>query len=163
MKLVTLIRHGKSSWDEFSISDHDRPLLEKGRKKTIKVAEYLKESKFEIDLIISSTAVRAFETAKIISFNLGFSEDNIIKSKKLYHASEDDIFDELFSLDDKIDSVVLFGHNPTFTDFSNNFLRPPIYNLPTSGVVSIKFKTDSWDKIANAGYSVNFTIFPKDL
>ena len=163
MKLLTLIRHGKSSWDDYSLSDHERPLLLVGKNRTHKVAEYLKKKKFKVDMIISSTAVRAYETSKIVSEVIGFDSEKIVKSKTLYHASEHDIYNELFAIPNEINSVLLFGHNPTFTDFVNIFLDKEIYNLPTSGLVSIIFKTNSWEDIVSAKHKVNFSVTPKEL
>lgn len=163
MKLLTLIRHGKSSWDDYTLSDHDRPLLKVGENRTRKVAEYLKKRKFKVDLIISSTAVRAYETSKIIAEAVSYDTEKIVKSEKLYHAGEHDIYNELFSIPNDVNSVLMFGHNPTFTDFVNIFLDREIYNLPTSGLVSIAFKTDRWEDIVVSNHKINFTVTPKEL
>ena len=145
------------------LSDHDRPLLDIGISKTQKIAEFLCLKKIFPDLIISSSAVRAIDTAKIIASKLGYRDDKIEIRKTLYHAIDDDIFDELFSIDNQANCVMIFGHNPGFTYFANHFVRPMIENLPTSGVVSIDFLTDSWESIPNSKFNVNFVITPKML
>lgn len=157
------MRHGKSSWDDFNVLDHDRVLLPVGIKKTNKIAEFLKSKNIKPDIILSSTATRAHETSKIVAAKLGYAEGNIKTSKNIYHAGSDDIFDELFALNDSIDSVMIFGHNPTFTDFVNYFKKPEIYNLPTSGVAAISFKTDKWEDIPNSKSKVEFIVTPKML
>ena len=157
------MRHGKSSWDDFNVTDHDRTLLQVGIKKTNKVADFLKSKNIKPDLILSSTAKRAHETSKIVAAKLGYVEANIKTSKNIYHAGSDDIFDELFALDDSINSVMIFGHNPTFTDFVNYFKKPEIYNLPTSGVAAISFKTDKWEDLPNSNSKVEFLVTPKML
>jgi phosphohistidine phosphatase SixA len=58
---------------------------------------------------------------------------------------------------------MLVGHNPTLTYFVNHYLERKIEWLPTSGLVSISFDTDSWPEISNAGYVVNFLITPSML
>ncbi len=161
VKTLYIVRHAKSSWDDFELSDHDRPLLPIGVKKTKKIVSFLVSKELEPDLLISSSAVRAYETAKLIAEGIGYDSDKIVKSKALYHAGVDEIYDELFSVDNNVDSVMLFGHNPTLTYFANIFIRREIDNLPTSGVVSVEFKTNSWEMIANAKFKVNFVVFPR--
>ena len=86
-----------------------------------------------------------------------------LQNRQQFDSFVDDIFDELFALDDSINSVMIFGHNPTFTDFVNYFKRPEIYNLPTSGVVAISFKTDKWEEIPNSKSKIEFLVTPKML
>lgn len=163
VKTVYIVRHAKSSWDNFNLSDHDRPLLPVGIKKTKKVIKFLRTKNVLPELLISSSAVRAFETAMLIAKGIGYETDAIVKTKNLYHAGADEIYDELFSIDNSINSVMIFGHNPTLTYFVNNFASPEIDNLPTSGVCSVEFKANSWELIANARFKINFVIFPRML
>lgn len=163
MKLLTLVRHAKSSWSNFDLSDHDRSLKNVGVKRTSKVVSYFIEYGLMPELILSSTAKRALDTAKIIAGGIGYNIDNIIAKKSIYHADTDDIYSEIFSCDNKINSLMLVGHNPTFTYLVNEFVNPSIDNLPTTGAVSIRFETDEWDKIPDAKFKVNFVVFPSML
>jgi phosphohistidine phosphatase len=162
-KTLYIVRHAKSSWDDPFLPDHERPLAPKGVKKTLKIAGFLKSNISCPELFLSSTAVRAKQTAGILASELGYPEGKIKYTKNLYHAGEDDIFNELYSLPDNIHSVMIFGHNPGFTYFVNLFLNPTIDNLPTSGTVSISFSTEKWHKINSAKFHVNFVVFPKML
>jgi len=163
MKTLYIIRHAKSSWENPGLADDERPLIQKGVKRTLKIARYLKDKHIKADLLISSHAIRAHDTAKIIAGFIGISEDKIVISSKLYHGSADHIYNELFGLPDSIDSVMIFGHNPTFTSFANHFLDEKIDWLPTSAVVSISFDTSRWDNIPLAGKTINFVVYPKSL
>jgi phosphohistidine phosphatase len=163
MKTIYIVRHAKSSWDDFTLSDHNRPLNKTGIKKTARIVAYLKKNNIHPELFVSSSAVRAKTTAFQIAEGLGYPLDKVIVDEAIYHADEDDIFAILFGLPDEIDSVMLFGHNPTLTYFVNNFLQPEIDNLPTTGVVSVSFKTDKWEKIAETKYQLNFVVFPRML
>lgn len=163
MKTVFIVRHAKSSWDEPGVADHNRPLLESGIKKTKLVIDFLKKKNVLPGLIITSTARRAKDTAFLIADGLGYPQPKIIFDEKMYHASPDTIMDELYALNDGINSVMIFGHNPALTYFVNQFLEPTIANLPTSGVVAIEFDTDKWVEIAAAKYRNWFTVFPKML
>jgi len=163
MKTIYIVRHGKSSWENPSLADHDRPLLSTGIKKTKRIAKFLQSKKIKPDLLLSSSAVRAYQTAEIIAKAIGYKIDKIKKEPGLYHASPDEIFSELYALPDEIVSVMIFGHNPAFTYFVNHFLSPTIENLPTSGTVSINFDCDKWNQISDSAFHINFAVFPRML
>lgn len=163
MKTLFVVRHAKSSWEDFSLSDHDRPLLPIGVKKTNLIVRFL-QSKNEIpQLMLSSSAVRAFETARLIAAGVGYPQDEIKIEPLLYHASSETIFDELSAVSNDIVSVMIFGHNPTFTYFVNRFLDPGIVNLPTSGMVAIEFETNKWEDIIKAKHRIKYFVTPKAL
>ncbi|MDO8898640.1 MAG: histidine phosphatase family protein [Bacteroidales bacterium] len=161
MKLLYIIRHAKSSWDYPELSDHERPLIEKGRKRTRKVIEYLKKQAARPDFIISSSALRARETADLIAEGLGIDKDLVKTDPSLYHTDANQIFTQFADLSDRFQEVMIVGHNPAFTNFSNLFLVPPIDWLPTSAVVCLEFETDKWEEIEHAEFKVKFVIFPK--
>lgn len=163
MKTLYLVRHAKSSWNYPELMDEERPLLEKGKKRTKKVIDYLLKNKVEVDCIKSSHAVRAMETAKIIAHALNYPVDGIKVERQIYHANAELLFDQFFDLPESVDSLMLVGHNPAFTNFANYFLDRKIDWLPTSGVVSITFKTDAWDQIIQAKRKTNFVVLPKKL
>ncbi|MCF6169386.1 MAG: histidine phosphatase family protein [Bacteroidales bacterium] len=163
MKTLYIVRHAKSSWDDFSLSDHDRPLSKTGIRKTGRIVEHLRKKGIKPGLFISSSALRAKTTAFQIAKGLGIPAEKVKIEKQLYHADTNSIYSILLDLPDDIDSVMIFGHNPTLTYFVNNYLRPEIDNLPTTGVVSIGFKTDKWEKIIDAKFRINFVVFPSML
>ncbi len=163
MKTLYIVRHAKSSWDDLSASDHDRKLLPLGKKRTKIVAKWLKKHNVLPDKIMSSTAVRAYETARLIANGLGFPEEKIEKERRLYGADPEDVEELLFTLPDSVGKVMVVGHNPGFTDLANLFLKDNqgIDNLPTSGVVSVIFDTEKWEEVPLASYHVDFIITPK--
>jgi phosphohistidine phosphatase len=163
MKQLLIVRHAKSSWDNPGLEDFQRPLLEKGKKKTRYILDYLIKHQIRPDLIISSHATRALDTAKIIAHALVIPEEKLIISKNLYHGDAESLFNYFYDMHDEVNSLMLVGHNPTLTYFSNIFLDKKIDNLPTSGVVCIEFKTDSWAQIQTAKRKTNFVISPAEL
>ncbi len=163
MKTLYIARHAKSSWDDFSISDHDRPLLPKGIKKTELVAKKLKSLNEIPGFIISSTAKRAKETAFTFAKEFNIPVDNVILNRQLYLAYDDDIFEELYGIDNSVNSVMIVAHNPGLTDLVNNFSKDYIDNLPTSGVAKVVFKTNSWEKIDTSRFKLKFILTPKML
>jgi len=163
MKTLLLVRHAKSSWPHTGLRDERRPLLVKGKKRTRKVIDYLLEHQVAIDHIISSHAVRAFDTARIIAYALGIREEDIAVSRMIYHATAEQLYDQFFDLSDTISSVMMVGHNPAFTNFANIFLDNKIDWLPTSGVVSVSFDTNLWVNLPMASRKTNFVLYPKEL
>ncbi|MFK5855502.1 MAG: histidine phosphatase family protein [Bacteroidota bacterium] len=161
MKTVYIVRHAKSSWDNIDVSDHDRVLMPVGIKKTKKIIKFLTDKNVLPDLILTSSAKRAMETAHLIADGIGYDNVNIIINNDLYHAFADEIYDVISTVSDSENSVMIVAHNPTLTDFVNDFINPRISNLPTTGVVSIEFETDSWEEISDVKFKVNFVVFPR--
>ena len=163
MKTLFIIRHGKSSWDFPELPDEKRPLLKKGINRTKKIGKHLSDNNIKVDLIISSPAIRAFETARIIAEAIHYPKEKIEINNNIYESDEETILEIIESLPNEINSVMIFGHNPTFTYFSNYFLKEKIDWLPTSGTVSVSFKTDDWSKIESAKRKNSFVLTPKSL
>jgi phosphohistidine phosphatase len=160
MKTLYLVRHAKSSWDLPELKDTERPLLEKGIVKTKKVIKFLKEKKVRVDLMISSPAIRAYETAKLIARGLDYPLEKIVTDRKLYEGNVDDILDVIYTTDKNIDSLMLFGHNPNFSMLADMFLHIGDDFLPTSGVACISFPAEKWEKISEVKAKKEFLLFP---
>ena len=117
MKKVIFVRHGKSSWNDPYLSDDQRPLKKRGRIDGMTIANILKEENLAIEKIFTSHAVRAKETAIIFKDLLNISEFS--KHKELYHAGELEILRFLNKVDNDLNLIMLFGHNPGFTSLNN--------------------------------------------
>ncbi len=161
MKTLYIVRHAKSSWDQAGLADHQRPLLEKGKKRTKLITDYLLENNIKADLIISSHAVRALETARMIGNALNYPVDEIQISTNIYHGDIDNLFDLFYDLSDDIESIMIVGHNPTITTFANYFLDEKIEWLSTSGVVCVEFNANKWDNVMDSEKEIKFMITPK--
>jgi len=163
MKTIFLVRHAKSSWQIPGQKDHERPLLDTGVERTRKITDFLVSRGVEVDLIISSHAVRAYETARLIATALGFPEREIRQEPQIYLGTEDSLLDIVLSLSDELDSVMLVGHNPVMSGFAQ-ILQARIGNdMPTSALVSISFETNYWNQALIAKKKVNFYVYPKML
>ncbi|TVQ09171.1 MAG: hypothetical protein EA361_15665 [Bacteroidetes bacterium] len=163
MKTLYLVRHGKSSWEDMSHQDYERPLLEKGIRRTRKVALFLKEKNVKPDLIISSHAQRAFETAGIIAEKINYPVDKIHIERSLYFSGPEAMESLIAGLDDNLKEVMLVGHNPDMTNLANVFLVDKTDYLPTTGVVCIRFDTSSWAEAFIAPREISFVVTPKTL
>ena len=163
MKTVIIVRHAKSSLDFNDIPDLKRPLTEKGKKNTKKVIDYLLERNIRVDYILSSHAVRAIETAKILAHALNYTKEDIKSDPQLYFSDSKGILNQFYDLPDRFNTVMIVGHNPAMTDFVNRYLSEPVDHLPTSGIVSIAFMTEDWDQVPKADFEINFVLFPKEM
>ena len=163
MKTLYFARHAKSSWDFPDLEDADRPIIEKGIRKTKKVIRLLSEKKVKPGLIITSNARRAMETARMYAIGLNYPEEFIEKNPKIYEADTDAMLSIILGLDDVLKSVFLVGHNPAITQTVNYFLKEKFDYLPTSAVVCIEFETDEWNNALDAPRKLVFHFFPKDI
>lgn len=155
MKVLLITRHAKASQEDGSLSDFERPILPKGKQRTLQVCKDLKRLHLKPDFIITSSAKRTKETARIIANEFVLSKEKIQADKKLYLADIDDWLDAIYFSDNNIDTLMLVGHNPTISYLSHYFLpHKNIEALPTSATVCIKFNCEDWMQIGaqNAKY-----------
>lgn len=163
MKELYIVRHGKSSWNIDNISDIDRSLKERGVVDGYTMAERLKNKSIIPDKIISSPATRALHSAMIFTRTFNISLENLVINKDIYHAEYRSMINIIRNTDDEIKSLMIFGHNPTFTDLANYFVDNKIDNLPTTGIVGIKFKTEKWNEIEKSDIMDWFFDYPKNI
>lgn len=160
MKTVILVRHAKSSW-EYSVSDRDRPLMERGIRDAYKVAKEFNKKTVKIDAAYSSPANRALHTAIIFLRTLDFPFSKFELSDSLYDFSGDQVRSFIRSRDNDKDTIIIFGHNEAFTHVANSLGDQYIGNVPTSGLVQLKFDVEDWRSIEKG--TTGKTLFPKDL
>jgi len=161
MKQLILVRHAKSSWNNPSLTDHDRPLNSRGKRDAPRMAEYLYEQIHQIDVLISSTAVRAQLTAKEFKDKFEADLQHTETEEDLYHASAGEILDIVRGISDNYHSAMIFGHNPGFTQFANNYATKWIDNVPTCGIVGIDFNVRSWSELGEKNGTVIYFYYPK--
>jgi phosphohistidine phosphatase len=144
MKRLTLIRHAKSSWKDLTLADIDRPLNKRGERDAPMMGQRLAEQEFEPDLMVSSPAVRAMATAEAIAEKIGYTLEEIVEEDQLYHASVMDWLEVIWSLDDSLEHVVCFGHNPGLTELVYDITPLDVDNVPTCGIIDLEYDSDSW-------------------
>ncbi len=160
MKTLILVRHGKSSW-EYSVSDKDRPLLERGVNDGLLIGSTFNGQNIKIDAIYSSPANRALHTCMIFLRQLRFPFDKFQISEQLYDFSGDDVLHFAKELDNRFETVMIFGHNHAFTHLANSLGNTYIENVPTSGLVHLEFDVSDWKSLSKG--TTKQTIFPKQL
>jgi phosphohistidine phosphatase len=98
------------------------------------------------DLLLSSPALRALTTAKLIADEVGENRKDIVVDDRLYASGADDLLAVIRALDKKLSCVMLFGHNPEFTDLAHH-LSSEIVHMPTSAVVEFNFDIKAWSDV----------------
>lgn len=161
MKTLYIVRHAKSSWKDAELKDFERPLKRKGVQDAFLIAEKLSELNIAPQHVLSSPAVRAYETAKIFCNTLSFSKENIETNSSIYNAALEELQTILLNIDNKLNAVMLFGHDPGLTNFVAYLTKQSYEKIPTSGVVAIQFETDQWNKIEEHSGKITFFIYPK--
>jgi phosphohistidine phosphatase len=156
-----IIRHGKSSWDHQGLDDIDRPLAERGIRNAAEMARRLIERQEVPQLLLSSPASRALNTALIMLRNWDLEPANLQIHDDLYDAFVEEIGQVLSGVSPEISNVAVFGHNPSFTMYTNQFLERPIDNLPTAGVAIITLESEGWNGIGRKHVTETYVDYPK--
>ena len=146
MKTLILVRHAKSSWDDTSLPDKDRPLNNRGKRDAPKMGERLAKRGAKPDLILSSPAKRALKTAEIIAKKLDYKRKDIVVDDRLYAVKPDDLLGVIRKLGDKLERVMVFGHNPELTELAHR-LSSEITHMPTCAVAEFTFDGKSWSNV----------------
>jgi phosphohistidine phosphatase len=150
MKTLYLLRHAKSSWDDTSVPDRDRPLEARGERDAAKMSKRWLQQHGKPDLIMSSPAARALATAKIVAVGLDYKLKNITLNDGLYAATVGALIAAIEALDDRLDRVMLVGHNPGFTALAHHFDRG-ITHMSTCALAAFSFDAKSWAGVGQAG------------
>ncbi len=147
MKKLLLLRHGQSDWHADYEKDFDRPLNECGKRSADFMAERLLAKNIKPDSIISSPAIRAYDTIKRIAAIISFPKENIIIEEALYQTDMVGIRQLVGCINDDVDTAMLVLHNPTITAFANYLTGDNIANIPTCGIYGIELDLDTWQAI----------------
>ena len=162
-KLLLIVRHGKAAPGNVGLSDFERVLTEKGIEECKEVGKIISTKKLTIDLIISSPADRALETAHVFSPYLEYPILKIQISDLFYQSdAAKPIVKKLQELNDNLRSVAIFGHNPSFDDLAAYFISNFGQTIHKGAVVAITFPVDSWTKIDTASGKLKYMITPSE-
>ena len=96
-------------------------------------------------LILSSSAVRAWKTARLVAKQINYPVEFLQREPAIYHAGVNNLMDIVSAQDDGFNSIIIVGHNPGFTDLANELIPGLTSNIPTAGFVSVMIDTDAWD------------------
>jgi len=162
MKKLIFVRHGKAEDPAPGISDYERSLTLKGKVITRTMGRKLKEMEKSSITIITSPAFRAIETALIFAMEFGIEPEKIIVNSNLYHKMNLRYLPEILSgVGENCGTVMLFGHNPSFTEIANSLCREGCDFIPKSGIVGISLDIQSWTEISQKSGKQEFFLIPE--
>ncbi len=149
MKTLLVLRHGKSSWADPELDDHDRPLKKRGRRGAVSIGEQLRDAGLAPDLVLSSTASRAEATARGCLAASGAAA-RLEPTRTLYGSGAGRHIEEIGRrARDKDDIVMIVGHNPDLEDLVNLLAGEPVI-LKTAYLAVIVLDIASWADLARA-------------
>jgi phosphohistidine phosphatase len=163
MKTLYLVRHAKSDWGDELVKDIHRPLNSRGYSDAYFQSKKFAKEQNHPELIISSPATRAFTTACIFAQAMEYSLNKIKLAEEIYEAHPDAIISTIAVTEDSVNSVMVFGHNPGFTEAFDALSDSYVDNLPTCGLVGIRFEIKSWAKVMSTKGTYFLSLFPKDF
>lgn len=142
MKTLLLLRHGKSSWKDTALSDHDRPLKKRGREAAQRMGRLLSELCVVPDHILSSSAVRALETAQL-TVEAAAYRGEVETVPALYHSDPRTLVAIVSHVPDRFASVLIIGHNPGLEDWLARLIGRH-ETVPTAALAQVELPLDSW-------------------
>jgi phosphohistidine phosphatase len=158
MKILHLLRHGKSSWDEPGMDDHERPLAPRGERAARRIGRHLRQTVGPPDIVVCSTARRARDTATIVLETLDAPDAGIpvIHNADLYLCGAQALLDRLRTLPESVTAAMLVGHNPDIHDLallltgagdpgSRHALAA---RFPTAACATLTFAIATWPALA---------------
>lgn len=162
MKRLLLLRHAKSSWDNDRLSDHERPLNERGVKDAPKMGKVLKREGLTPDVIVSSSAARAAATAELVALATDF-EGSLSYTDRLYLAPPSVYLALARELSDSITCALLVGHNPGIEDLVR-VLAGHDERMPTAALAHFELPIESWSELGTDTQAVLRAVWrPKEL
>lgn len=148
MKTLLILRHAKSSWKEAGLADHDRPLSKRGKRQAPEMGDLLRKEDLVPDLILSSTARRAQDTAQAVAEACGYTGE--IELQRDFYCSEADRYINILRcLPDEANRVLVVGHNPDLEELLK-MLTDNAEPLPTAALAQVELPISSWGELSEA-------------
>jgi phosphohistidine phosphatase len=162
-KLLYLLRHAQSAEKQQGQADKDRELTPKGVKETFQIGAFMHREKIFPDVIYTSTAVRAGTTAQLIADTIKLDLGKIIADEELFQASVRTFMEFIQQLDNSYNSIMCIGHNPAISYLSEYLSKAEIGEMPTAGLVILKFPISNWEDIEEGNAEFIQLITPEIL
>ncbi|BAU57356.1 phosphohistidine phosphatase SixA [Halorhodospira halochloris] len=147
MKELLIIRHAKSSWYNPHLNDKERPLAPRGEKAAPMMAQRLVQRGAIPQLIVTSEAVRAQQTARLMAAAMGLDDQLIVLDKRLYNAGPAEWLEIIRDQPDTYQRIALIGHNPAIEETARSLFSLQVAKVPTAAVITVRFGCDRWVQV----------------
>ena len=161
MRILYLLRHAKSSWNDPTLRDFDRPLKKRGREAAERVGQRMAPETPSNPLVICSPAVRTRETAEVVLANANLQVEPRF-DERIYEASLRELVEIVREIPDDTAATIMIGHNPGFEELLS-FLTGEHRRMPTCAMAKIRFGDVSWNEVRAGEGSLEWFIAPKEL
>jgi len=161
MKTLLLLRHAKSSWDDASLSDFDRPLNERGNRTAPVMGSWLRKKKLKPDLVLSSPAVRARQTTQIVCEAAGWAGP-VQYDERVYEAPVQRLLSIVSQIENEVNLTMMVGHNPGLEELVEA-LTGESCRMPTGAVALIELNVEQWQEVRRALGKLKWLIRPRDI
>lgn len=170
-KILGLLRHAKSDWDDVAKCDFERGLNDRGRRGAALIGQHIREHGIRWDLLIASPAARVVATLEA-----GLPEIAPEYDKRIYLASADTVLETIeeraLAHDPEPNAILVSGHNPGLQDVVLDLVSPARENdlfdeaavkFPTAAFAVLELKIDSWSELKNHCGTLTHFARPRDL
>lgn len=162
MRTLLVFRHGKSDWGADYDRDHNRPIAKRGRRASKLMGKYLSSIGSIPDQVLTSSATRARQTVELAAES-GEWECPVRVTEQLYGASIDSVIDEIRSEPDTTHTLLIAGHEPTWSSVVSALSGRSIGHFPTAAIACIEFDIDHWSEIDYESGRLAWHVTPKQL
>jgi phosphohistidine phosphatase len=160
VRTLYILRHAKSSWDDPSLRDFDRPLNKRGREGAQLIGNYLKSEGVELSRLISSPALRTRQTIELLLKSSGITVEPRF-DERIYEADLRRLLQVISEIDEDVESVMLVGHNPGMEQLLECLTLEP-HNMPTAALGKISIPV-AWRSVTRGIGELNWFVTPKSL
>ncbi|PIE32429.1 hypothetical protein CSA56_15585 [candidate division KSB3 bacterium] len=160
MKTLYIVRHAKAISRESGINDFKRSLSKQGQNDAKAMAKRLQKKGISPDLLLSSPADRALETAHLFAGQFEYPIQNIQFNDHIYDEDAGALREIVKQLDDRFHAVMMFGHEPSLSEFARELLQDTEIALRTTGVLGISLEIDHWQELSEKSGSLMLFDFP---
>jgi len=159
-KKLYLLRHLKSSWDDDTLADHDRPLAPRGRKAGKRMVRYLQTAGVAPELVLCSSAARTRQTLEAVRAALGDAEVRF--EETLYAASDEELLGVLRAVEPDVGSVLVIAHNPGLEDLAAALSGVRQEKFPTGALATLGYE-GSWAQLGPGSCELTGFVVPREL
>jgi phosphohistidine phosphatase len=161
MKTLYLLRHAKSSWKDETLADIERPLNGRGRKTSETIGGVLKKEKVNLDLVLSSSAVRARQTTELVMAAANISTE-LRFDERIYEATAQKLLAVVKQIEKGRKNVLLVGHNPGLEKFLE-LLTGSVETMPTGTLSKVNLRASTWESVSSEAGTLEWIVRPKEL
>jgi phosphohistidine phosphatase len=161
MKSLLLLRHAKSSWDDPTLRDIDRPLKKRGVKAARRIGEFMRKRRVRPELVLSSPSRRTVQTVEIVVDAAGLDLEPRY-DERIYQAGSAALLEIVSQLEDSVSGVLLVGHNPGLEDLLER-LTNEVQPVPTAALARVSLRIKRWSDVQTARGKLEWIVRPKEL